>query len=231
MNPFVVAIDGPAAAGKSTTARLVAERLGFLYLDTGAMYRALTWQALEQGVDLDDAESVAALAASAKLEIRSDDGEGKVLLDGEDVTSRIRAPRISRNVSRLAQVPGVRRRMVHLQRAVAQGRSCVVEGRDIGTVVFPEAPVKIYLAASLEERARRRQLELSGKGVEQSLEDLTQEIRVRDAVDSGREDSPLRRAEDAIVVDTTGMSIARQVEAVVRVVRAEMARRADFLEQ
>jgi cytidylate kinase len=223
MSTFVVAIDGPAASGKSTTARLVAERLGFLYIDTGAMYRALTWKVLESGIDPAEEQAVTALGESTELEVTANRGGVRVLLDGRDVSREIRAPRISQAVSEVARIPGVRRRMVELQRELARRGPCVVEGRDIGTVVFPEAPVKIYLAASLEERARRRRVELLAQGVEQGLEELQREIETRDAVDSARAHSPLRRAEGAVIVDTTGMSVARQVEAVVRVVRESMS--------
>ncbi len=223
MSAFIVAIDGPAGAGKSTTARLAAERLGFLYLDTGAMYRAITWKAIDTGVDLDDEEALGRVADATSLELEPPERGGRILVDGTDVTESIRAPEISRSVSLVARVPAVRRAMVRLQREVAGEGSLVVEGRDIGTVVFPEAEVKIYLEATLEERARRRRLEMAGRGIDQSLEDLVGEIRRRDELDSGREDSPLRRAPDAIPLDTTGMTIEDQVEAVVRRVEAERA--------
>jgi cytidylate kinase len=221
---FVVAIDGPAASGKSTTARLVAERLGFLYLDTGAMYRAVTWSVLERGLDPDDADAVEALVDGLHLEVVSDGTGGRFRVQGEDVTDRLRAPRISRSVSRVSRHPSVRRAMVRIQRELARDRRVVVEGRDIGTVVFPEASVKIYLAASLEERAERRRRELRDAGVEQSRTELISEIRARDEIDSGREDSPLRQAPDAVLLDTTGLTIEEQVAEVVRVVRGALAR-------
>jgi len=220
---FVVAIDGPAASGKSTTARLVAERLGFLYLDTGAMYRAITWKALRAGVDLDDAAALEALVRSTQLALAPGEDGVRVRVDGEDATEAIRAPEVSRGVSQVASVPGVRRRMVEIQREVAAGGRCVVEGRDIGTVVFPEAPVKIFLVASLEERARRRREELAARGVSQEIEDLGRELRRRDRMDSERADSPLRPAEDAIRLDTTGLTIEDQVAEVLRVVRRVLA--------
>jgi len=219
VNGFVVAIDGPAASGKSTTARLAADRLDFVYLDTGAMYRAVTWKALEQGIEPSDEAALGKLAVSIALEFSAANGGGRVRVDGEDVTDRLREPRISRAVSAVSALPDVRRAMVRLQRSIAATGRCVVEGRDIGTVVFPDAPVKIYLAASLDERARRRQRELAERGVTQSLEDLIAEIRARDAMDTERELSPLRQAEDAILVDTTGMTVEAQVAEVVRVVR------------
>jgi cytidylate kinase len=216
---FVVAIDGPAASGKSTTARLVADRLEFVYLDTGAMYRAVTWNALETGVDLTDEAALGELAESMHLGFRKEGGGVRVFVGNEDVTERLREPRISRAVSTVSQVPAVRRAMVRIQREIAAGGGCVVEGRDIGTVVFPGAPVKIFLAASLEERARRRRIELEARGVAQSQADLEAEIRKRDSMDSEREDSPLRQAQDAILLDTTGMTVDEQVEEVVRLVQ------------
>lgn len=216
---FVVAIDGPAASGKSTTARLVAERLGFLYLDTGAMYRAVTWKAQRAGVSADDPEALAALVRATRLALEPGTDGVHIRVDGEDVTERIRAPEISRGVSAVASVPAVRRRMVEIQREVARGARCVVEGRDIGTVVFPDAPVKIFLEASLEERAVRRQAELRRSGIRQALDELREDIARRDRADSEREDSPLRRADDAVGLDTTGLTIEEQVEEVLSVVR------------
>jgi cytidylate kinase len=214
---FVVAIDGPAASGKSTTARRVAERLGFRYLDTGAMYRALTWKVLAEGVDPGDADAVGALAGRARLSFAPDPSGERLLVDGRDVTDRLREPGVTRAVSLVARVPEVRRAMVRLQRDVAGEGPCVVEGRDIGTVVFPDAPVKVFLVASLEERARRRRAELREPAPD--LPALAEELRRRDAIDSGRDDSPLRRAPDAVEFDTTGLTIEEAVDAIVRIVR------------
>jgi cytidylate kinase len=222
MSRFVVAIDGPAGAGKSTTARRVAERLGFLYLDTGAMYRALTWKALEGGIDLADEEALGELAETSRIDIDSEGRGDRLLVDGDDVTEEIRTPEVSRAVSHVAKVPAVRRAMVRLQRAIANEGRFVVEGRDIGTVVFPDADVKVYLEASLEERAERRRRELSDRGVQQTHGELVEEIRRRDEIDSGREDSPLTRADDAGPLDTTGLTIEGQVDEVVRRVRAAL---------
>ncbi len=212
--PFVVAIDGPAASGKSTTARLAAERLGFRYLDTGAMYRAITRKVLDEGVDPADEAAVGALAERVRLTFAGD----RLLLDGEDVTDRLRAGEVTAAVSLVARVPAVRRAMVRLQRESARAGPCVVEGRDIGTVVFPDAPVKIFLVASLAERARRRRAELGATAPDERA--LTEEIRRRDALDSSRADSPLRPAEDAIPLDTTGLTIAETVAAIVAHVHA-----------
>lgn len=220
---FVVAIDGPAASGKSTTARLAAQRLGFLYLDTGAMYRAVTWKAMEEGIHPDDAAGLAELVARIRLDLTEDPAGPRVLVDGRDVTDGIREPRISREVSRVSRVPAVRRAMVTAQRSLGERGAVVVEGRDIGTVVFPRAAVKIFLAASIEERARRRREELRRAGLDQDLDELREEIHRRDELDSGREDSPLRQADDAVRIDTTGLTVEEQVERVVAIVRAAAA--------
>lgn len=212
--PFVVAIDGPAASGKSTTARLAAGRLGFRYLDTGAMYRAITRKVLDEGVDPADEAGVGALAGRVHLTFAGE----RLHVDGQDVTDRLRAGEVTAAVSLVARVPAVRRAMVRLQRELAQAGPCVVEGRDIGTVVFPEAPVKIFLVASLAERARRRRAELGAASPDEGT--LTEDIRRRDALDSSREDSPLRPAPDAIPLDTTGLTIDETVEAIVAQVLA-----------
>lgn len=218
---FVVAIDGPAASGKSTTARLVAERLGFRYLDTGAMYRALTWKALSGGIDPEDGAALATLADSVHLELVPGPAGDRLLVDGADVGERIRDASVTRSVSLVASVPAVRRALVRLQRELAEAGACVVEGRDIGTVVFPEAPVKIFLVASLEERARRRRLELGERAP--STEELVADIRRRDAMDESRDDSPLRPAPDAIALDTTGRTVDEVVDQILGVVRKALA--------
>ena len=222
MKHWVVAIDGPAGSGKSTTARLAAEKLGFLYLDTGAMYRALTDKAIASGIDPEDEDAIARLVGSTELTVREHHGTSRVFIDGKDVSDALRSPEISRRVSYVARVPEARRRLVAIQRAIADHRDVVVEGRDIGSVVFPDAPVKIYLDASLEERARRRRLDLERTGENVTLEELRREIARRDEIDSVRADSPLRRAEGAIVIDTTGLTIDEQVGKVLDLVRQGM---------
>jgi cytidylate kinase len=201
----------------------VARRLGFLYLDTGAMYRALTWKALEEGISFEDEEALTELAESIRLDLRSGPAGVTVHVGADDVTEKIRTPTISRAVSQVARVAGVRRALVERQREIGSRGPVVVEGRDIGTVVFPSAQVKVFLEATLEERARRRRRELAAKGLEQPLEELIDEIRCRDAIDSDREVSPLSKAADALVLDTTGLTVETQVEEVVRIVKAALA--------
>jgi cytidylate kinase len=219
---MIVAIDGPAGSGKSTVARAVARRLGFAYLDTGAMYRAVTWLALHRGVPLDDEAAVRELAGRNAIVFDRMPGEPlavHVAIAGEDVTHAIRTPEVDAAVSIVAREPGVRQAMVAQQRGAARAAvDCVVEGRDIGTVVFPDAEVKVYLTASAEERARRRheeQLE-AGHGVEEG--DVLAQMERRDRIDSTREASPLAAASDAVVIDTTGLSAEQVVERVVALV-------------
>jgi len=219
---FVVTIDGPAAAGKSTTARAIAQRLGWRYLDTGAFYRALGWKALRAGVELTDANA-GAFAHATTIRFSGDPARPHLLLDGEDVTEAIRAPAASDAASRVAELSSVRRLLVEWQRALREREPLVGEGRDLGTVVFPDAEVKLYLDADLDTRARRRMRELAGQGHAATLEAVRDEMRVRDERDRSRADSPLKAAADATVLDTTGMDLEAQVEAALAVVRAHPA--------
>lgn len=218
----VVAIDGPAGAGKSTTARRVAEALGFAFLDTGAMYRAATWWALHNGVDLDDAAALAASTEAMALEMDEADGKQRVVVGGVDVTEAIRTPEVTRLIFKLDQNPAVRRRLVALQREIGARGPTVAEGRDIGTVVFPEAACKIYLDASLDERTRRRARELEAKGIAVDFETLRAEIYDRDEKNKNRQQSPLRQAEDAVLLDTTDMTPNQVVDAIVRLARERL---------
>ena len=212
---MVVAIDGPAGSGKTTTARQAAARLGFVHIDTGAMYRAVTLKALRTGADLSDDAALTGLSAAAVIELSNQDGAPSVMLDGTDVTRDIRTPEIDRNVSRVSEVEGVRTNIVEQQRRMAQHIDVVMEGRDIGTVVFPDAQVKVFLVASLEERARRRLKELNAKGMEERLDAVYADLERRDKYDSSRAVAPLKPASDAIPLDTTSLSIEQQVEQVV----------------
>lgn len=222
---LVIAIDGPAASGKSTTARLVAERLGYLHLDTGAMYRAIAAKVLRNGVRPDDADAVAKLmeSTSVRLELRS--GFLQVLLEGRDVTGEIRRAAVTRIVSAVSSIPVVREAMVREQRRMGQSGGVVLEGRDIGTVVFPDADLKIYMMAGLRSRALRRQQELETQGIRTELDTLLKELEQRDKLDSTRDASPLRRAPDAIDLDTSDLTIEEQVEFVVRKAQKLIAQR------
>lgn len=209
--PSTIAIDGPAAAGKSTIGGLLAERLGYLYLDTGAMYRAVTWVALERGVDIGDEQAVTALARIMRIAITRptvDDGrQYTVLADGEDITWEIRRPEVDSHVSRVSAYPGVREVLTEQQRSIARQGRVVMIGRDIGTVVIPDADLKVYLDASVEERARRRYLELLERGDEAGYDDTLSAMKRRDRIDSDRAVAPLKAAEDAIRVNTDNLSI------------------------
>jgi len=217
----IIAIDGPAGSGKSTTARLVARKLGFTYLDTGALYRAVTWLALHKNIDLSDEDTIAEAARQAHFEIDSATDKTRVMVDGRDISEAIRMQEISNNVSVVASYPKVRQLMVSLQRKLAAHADVVVEGRDIGTVVFPDADIKIFLTASVEARTQRRMAELREKGVEISFEELKRDLIERDRKDSERASSPLRKADDAIELDTTELSIEQQVDAIVEAFQAQ----------
>lgn len=216
---FVVTIDGPAAAGKSTTARAIAQQMGWRYLDTGAYYRALALKALRLAVELDDA-AAARLARDTRIEFSGDPSHPHLLLDGADVTDEIRTAEVSEAASRIATFPGVRRVLVEWQRALREREPLVGEGRDLGTVVFPDAEVKLYLDADLDTRAQRRFAEMVLRGVTARLEAVRAEMGARDERDRSRADSPLRPAPDATVVDTSGMDVTQQVAAALAVVRA-----------
>ncbi len=214
---LIVAIDGPAGAGKSTLARRVAERMGVVYIDTGAMYRAIALWALRQGTPLDDAQQLEMLARHARIEFLA--GARTVLLNGEDVTLAIREPGVSDAASQVAAIPGVRRALVEQQREIASRSSVVMEGRDIGTVVFPGAEVKIYLDASTSIRTERRLAELAARGIQADREDLQKQIEERDARDRSREASPLMQAVDAVYLDSSQLSAAQVEEEILRIVR------------
>jgi len=213
--PLTITIDGPAASGKSTIGELLALRLGYLYLDTGAMYRAVTWVALEQGIDIADEEAITALPERVEIDITRptvDDGrQYTVYANGEDVTWQIRRPEVDANVSPVSAYPGVRRALTEQQRRVGQRGRIVMMGRDIGTVVLPDADLKIYLEATVEERARRRRREILERGEEADYEQVLAAMRRRDKIDSEREAAPLRPADSAIIIDTTELSIAEVV--------------------
>jgi len=218
---YQVAIDGPAASGKSSTARRVALGLGIQYLDTGAMYRALTLDVLRHGLSPEEGPSVLARLRHLQLDWR----EGRVWLAGEDLGEAIRTNEVSVRMGPLCAMPEVRAWMVDLQRRLGQRQSTVLDGRDIGTVVFPQARFKFFLVADLKERARRRQLELTARGQHLSLELLMQELERRDASDAARSTGPLRQADDALLVDTTALSLEAQAELILRHIREGLKER------
>lgn len=205
MRKLIIAIDGPVGSGKSTVARRVAALLGYVYVDTGAMYRALALKARRLNIQLDEEERLAHMAGETHIDLHIAGGTQYILLDGEDVTSAIRSPEVSQAASKIAIIPGVRRVLVAEQRRAGQLGGVVMEGRDIGTIVFPDADLKIYLTASVEVRAQRRWLEHQQEGDAVNLERTIEEVRERDRRDVEREHSPLKRAADAVLIDSTAM--------------------------
>jgi cytidylate kinase len=220
----VVAIDGPAGAGKSTIAKRVAERLGFTYIDSGAMYRAVALWALRQKVDPGDMHRVEQLAIAAEIEL----APGRIWLNGEDVTDAIRTPEVSTGASKVAVIPGVRRALVAKQRAMGECSSVVMEGRDIGTVVFPGADVKIYLDADPRERVRRRLGDVRASGEEIPETALAAQMKERDQRDSTRADGPLAQAPDAAYLDSTSLTAEEVEEAILKIVRSRVTNGKDF---
>ncbi|OEH93475.1 (d)CMP kinase [Bacillus solimangrovi] len=212
MSKVSVAIDGPAAAGKSTIAKLLAERFNYIYIDTGAMYRALTYAAINAKLDLESERELFALLREMKIELKPSINGQLVFINGEEVTDKIRSNEVSNNVSIVAAYRSVREEMVERQRELSEGASVVMDGRDIGTHVLPHAEVKIYMIASVDERAQRRYEENVKKGISADLSKLKEEISQRDKLDMEREVSPLKKADDAIELDTTSLTIHEVVE-------------------
>ncbi|RXT14041.1 (d)CMP kinase [Ammoniphilus sp. CFH 90114] len=220
-----IAIDGPAGAGKSTVAQLVAKEIGFTYIDTGAMYRALTLMALEESVPLDSEEGLTNLLHAMTIYLKQEPNGQKVFIGEREVTDEIRHPEVTRHVSLVAKHPLVRFKMVEMQRVMAAEQNVVMDGRDIGTHVLPSAQVKVFLTASIEERALRRYKDLQEKGHQADLEQLKHDIARRDKLDSEREAAPLRCAEDAVVLDSSGLTIEQVVEQIVGLYKEKLESR------
>ncbi|TCP59399.1 cytidylate kinase [Tumebacillus sp. BK434] len=217
MKPLRVALDGPAGAGKSTVAKQAAKALGLTYVDTGAMYRAITWKALQEKIDPTDEAALTELSNRVQIGFQLTPEGQDVFLDGAEITEAIRTPEVTGNVSAVSAVAGVREAMVKLQQNIAAETGVLMDGRDIGTVVLPDADVKIWLTASVEERAQRRYNELVAKGQTLDFEQLKADIERRDRLDSGREHSPMKMAEDAVVLDTTGLSIEQVIAKILEI--------------
>ena len=214
---MVIAIDGPAGSGKSTTAKNVAEKLGFIHINTGAMYRGIALKCIQEDVNMEDAAQLNHLLTHTKFEFAAE-GELALFMDGVDISAEITSVEVTDFVSQVSAISEVREKLVQYQRKMAEGLNVVLEGRDIGTVVFPNADHKFFLVADIHERARRRKKEMEAKGEVVSLEELTAEMLERDRKDSTRKHSPLKKAEDAVEIDTTGISIEEQVNRIVEIV-------------
>ncbi|MGI6124044.1 MAG: (d)CMP kinase [Acetivibrionales bacterium] len=222
MKSIQIAIDGPSGAGKSTMAKQLSQKLGIVYLDTGAMYRALALKAIRLNIDTRDSEKVTELLLDIDIQIKYENGNQKVILDGEDVSDKIRTDEVSMGASNVSAIPEVRKRLVELQQKMASNTSVVMDGRDIGTHVLPNADVKIFLTASVAIRALRRYNEQKEKGIlKKSLEEIEKEIEIRDYNDSHRAASPLQQADDAVLLDTSNYSIAESVEKILEIIKSK----------
>lgn len=215
MRKLIIAIDGPAASGKTTTAKLIAQKLGYFHVDTGAMYRAMALKVLERGLKIDQVDAISEVAGNTQIRFDYGAAPPRILLDGRDITDKIRTREVSAASSAVSAIKAVREVMVREQRKIGEQGGIVLEGRDIGTVVFPDADLKIFMVAAVDERARRRQREMAAKNATVDLDTLQNEIIQRDTQDSHREISPLRRADDAILLDTSNLTIEQQVDFVI----------------
>jgi len=219
---LIIAIDGPAASGKSTTAQLLAQKLGYVYIDTGAMYRACALKAKKMGIDINDEESIRELLDDIDIRIENHNSKNRIYLDGEDVSEDIRADDISALAAAISAIPAVRYKMVELQRKMGEKGGVILDGRDIGTFVFPSAEVKFFLTASPEVRAKRRWLELKQKGINKDFSEVLADLVKRDNNDSQRALAPLKKADDAIEVDTSNMTIEEQTDCLYQIIRSRM---------
>lgn len=222
-NGLTIAIDGPAAVGKSTMGKLIARELGFLYIDTGAIYRAITWKVLKNNIDINDEDMISELVSNTSITIEKTDTKNlndyyHIFVDGEDVSEEIRDPRIDQNVSQIARLPKIRKQLIYLQRKLAEKGNIVMEGRDIGSVILPQADIKFFFTASEEERIKRRYKELIEKSYNIGYEVVKKQIIQRDKIDSKRKYAPLIRAKDAILIDSTGKSIEEVKDKILRII-------------
>ena len=217
-----IAIDGPSGAGKSTMAKLAARELGFTYVDTGAMYRALGLKALENNIEISDAEAVCKMLSNTEIELKFEGGAQRIFTDGADVSDKIRTPQVSLAASDISALTAVRLKMVDIQRRIADTRDVVMDGRDIGTYVLPGADVKIFLTADIDERSRRRYNELKERGADVLFEDVKTDMERRDKNDSTREMAPLAAAEGAVIIDTTGYEIPQSVELILNTIKEKL---------
>lgn len=220
--PLVIAIDGPASSGKSTISKILARKYNLVYIDTGAMYRAITWKALKEEADLTNEAEIVDILSQTKIELKTTSEGQCVFVDGQDVTSEIRNNQVTHNVSAVSAFPEIRKELTDRQKELSSSESVIMDGRDIGTVVLPNANLKIFLVASVEERAKRRYLENLEHGFETSLEQLKVEIEERDIKDSSRATAPLKQAEDAIRIDTSGLSIEEVVGEVDQLIKKQI---------
>ncbi|GAG64497.1 unnamed protein product [marine sediment metagenome] len=223
-NGLIIAIDGPAAVGKSTMGKLIARELGFLYIDTGAIYRAITWKVLKNNINLNDENIISNLVSNTfvtieKVNCKILNDYYHIFVDGEDVTEEIRNPRIDQNVSQIARLPKIRKQLIYLQRKLAEKGDIVMEGRDIGSVILPQADIKFYFTASEEERIKRRHKELINKGYSIDYEEVKKQIIQRDKIDSKRKYAPLIKAKDAILVDSTEKSIEEVKDKILKIIK------------
>lgn len=225
MKKLVIAIDGPAASGKSTTSKLVAKRLGYLYIDTGAMYRAVTLKVLRAGIDIYDEDKIIFLAKKTTILLEQKHDQVHVFLDDEDVTKAIRSQAVTKAVSAVSAIPKLREVLVRKQRLLGKQGGVVLEGRDIGTVVFPNADLKIFMSADINERARRRQKDLACDGIQVSIDELVKQIGERDLKDSKRNTSPLRKADDALILDTSDLTMKEQADFIVKRAKEILSKR------
>ena len=212
---MIIAIDGPAASGKSTTAKLVAKNLSIIYIDTGAMYRTVTLQLLRSNVNFDNSYKVSTILDNMNIDMYDYNGKNVVKLNNEDVSELIRSTDVTKHVSEVSSLSDVRKSMVTMQREIGNKADCVIEGRDIGTIVFPNAEYKFYIVADIKMRAHRRLKELEQLGIIKSLDDVMLDLKIRDHKDSNRDNSPLRKADDAVQIDTSNLSIDKQVNLII----------------